>query len=372
MKRLLASLMTMAALLSAPAFAKGDEAAPRIQIALLLDTSSSMDGLIAQTKEQLWQIVNTFATAKRDGQKPRLEIALYQYGNDTLSGENGFIQQLSPLTTNLDLISEKLFALRTNGGNEYCGQVIQKATEQLAWSDSRKDLKLIYIAGNEPFTQGPVDFRKAVSKAIGKGVVVNTIHCGDERTGMTTGWMEAAKLADGSFMTIDQNRVVARIDAPQDAELVKLNQQLNKTYLGYGRSGAEGVARQAAQDSNANAMAPSAMATRAVSKSSAFYDNSGWDLVDARKKGGVKLEEMKKDELPTEMREMKPAERQAYLDGKEKERAQIQEKIQALSKEREAFIAAETKKRAEKGAATLDSALIQSAKQQAEKNAFTF
>ncbi|MBX7113771.1 MAG: VWA domain-containing protein [Myxococcaceae bacterium] len=371
LKHIVMSLLLLTAFAAAPAFAKADED-PRIQIAILLDTSSSMDGLIAQTKEQLWQIVNTFATAKRDGKKPRLEIALYQYGNDSLSSEAGFIQQLSPLTTNLDLISEKLFALRTNGGNEYCGQVIQKAIDQLSWSDSKKDLKLIYIAGNEPFNQGPVDFRKAVSKAIAKGVVVNTLHCGDEATGASTGWKEAAMLADGNFITIDQNRAVVRIDAPQDQELVRLNAALNKTYIGYGRGGAEGMERQRAQDGNAAAMAPSAMATRAVSKSTGFYDNSGWDLVDAKKKGAVKLEAMAKDDLPAEMRELKPEERKAFVDGKEKERAKIVEQIKALSQERDAFVTTETKKRAAAGAATSGGALIQSAKTQAEKNAFTF
>lgn len=369
LKRFTTSLLMLATLAAAPVFAKtGDE--PRIQIAILLDTSSSMDGLIAQTKEQLWQIVNTFTNATRDGQKPRLEIALYQYGNDSLSRENGFIQQLSPLTTNLDLISEKLFALRTNGGNEFCGQVIQKAIDQLSWSDSKKDLKLIYIAGNEPFNQGPVDFRKSVAKAIAKGVVVNTLHCGDEATGASTGWKEAAMLADGNFITIDQNRAVVRIDAPQDKELVRLNAALNKTYIGYGRGGADGAARQKAQDSNATALAPSAMASRIVSKGSGLYDNSGWDLVDA-KKTGAKVEEMAKDDLPAEMREMKPEERKAFVDGKEKERAQIVEQIKALSQERDAFVAAESKKRAA-GSATSGSALIRSARAQAEKSAFSF
>ncbi|MCK7528196.1 MAG: hypothetical protein MZV64_66800 [Ignavibacteriales bacterium] len=39
-----------------------------IQLALLLDTSNSMDGLIDQAKSQLWKIVNELATSKKDGQ----------------------------------------------------------------------------------------------------------------------------------------------------------------------------------------------------------------------------------------------------------------------------------------------------------------
>lgn len=109
-------------------------AATKIQVALLLDTSSSMDGLIDQAKSRLWNIVNTLTTLKYEGKTPDIEIALYEYGNDGLSEKSNYIRQITPLSTDLDLISEKLFALRTNGGNEYCGAVIQDATKQLKWA----------------------------------------------------------------------------------------------------------------------------------------------------------------------------------------------------------------------------------------------
>jgi len=57
-----------------------------------------------------------------------------------------------PLTTDLDKVSEQLFALTTRGGQEYCGMVIQHAADGLAWTPSASDLKAIFIAGNEPFT----------------------------------------------------------------------------------------------------------------------------------------------------------------------------------------------------------------------------
>ena len=56
-----------------------------IKVALILDTSNSMDGLIDQAKSQLWSVVNELAKARCDGQIPDLEIALYEYGNDQLS-----------------------------------------------------------------------------------------------------------------------------------------------------------------------------------------------------------------------------------------------------------------------------------------------
>ena len=53
---------------------------PRIQVAILLDTSGSMDGLINQTRKQLWEIVNTLSQARQNGRAPGVELALYAYG----------------------------------------------------------------------------------------------------------------------------------------------------------------------------------------------------------------------------------------------------------------------------------------------------
>ena len=102
------------------------------------------------------------------------------------------------LTTDLDRVSQELFALTTNGGAEYCGQVIEQASRDLAWSDSDNDLKAIFIAGNEPFTQGPVDYHKSVKNAVAGGITVNTIHCGSEQAGIDGKWKDGALLAEAA------------------------------------------------------------------------------------------------------------------------------------------------------------------------------
>lgn len=343
--------------------------APRVQIAILLDTSSSMDGLIEQARRQLWTVVNSLQKSRRQGQASQLEIALYEYGNDGLSAEGGYIRQVLPFSTDLDLVSEKLFALRTNGGSEYCGQVIQKAVEQLGWSSSPKDLKLIYIAGNEPFTQGPVPYQKAVAAARERGVVVNTLHCGSPEEGASTGWAAGAKLASGQSFNIDHNKAVAHIAAPQDDEIARLGRELNKTYLGYGTSGREAKARQAVQDTNAGSNMASAT-QRAVSKASRMYDNSGWDLVDGVKKGKVKVEEMKDDALPEELKGKSAEERKALVEAKAKEREALQARIQQLNQERERYVAEKQKALAAEGGDTLDAAVLQSVRTQAKAQGF--
>lgn len=369
--------VVLACMISGPlAAARGHDENPKplIQIAILLDTSNSMDGLIDQARSQLWKIVNEFALCRRHGQRPQLEVALYEYGKPTLGAEGGYIRQIVPLTTDLDKISEELFALRTNGGEEYCGWVIQRATRELAWSASPADLKAIFIAGNEPFTQGPIDYRLSCRAAIARGIIVNTIHCGPSAEGERTGWRDGALLADGSFTNIDQNRALTAIPAPQDKEIATLGEKLNTTYVVFGAGGKAGQARQSAQDTNAaNAVAKDSLVQRSLFKGSANYTCAQWDLVDACKQGKVKLAELAPDQLPDEMKTMTPAQRKAYLESKETARADIQKQIARLNKEREQFVTAERKRQAAKtGAQSLDMAVIDGLRKQAAKKEFIF
>lgn len=336
-----------------------------IQLALLLDTSNSMDGLIDQAKSQLWKIVNELAAAKcGDGSRPNIKIALYEYGNDNLPSSEGYIRQVCGLTTDLDLISEKLFALRTNGGSEFCGYVIRTSLNQLAWSNSNSDLKMIFIAGNEPFTQGPVSFRQACSVAKEKGVVVNTIFCGPFNEGLSTSWKEGADCAGGTYMSIEQDRRTVYVSTPYDSKIDECNNRLNKTYIYYGSSGESKKAAQATQDSNAASYGEANKAERAISKSSHAYKNSSWDLVDAAKEDESVIADTKASELPNEMRGMSDDQRRAYVKQKAEERKSIQNEIQTLSKKRQEYIDSHSTQ--EQKDSSLDAAMIKAIKERAK------
>jgi hypothetical protein len=185
-----------------------------------------------------------------------------------------------------------------------------------------------------------------------KGVNVTAILCG----GSDPSWSSGTKLASMGFFTIDQNQVVAHVDAPQDAEITRLGELLNATYIPFGADGAEGVARQVAQDGNAMSSQPGSMVWRSMAKSSGNYTNSGWDLADRFREGGVELEKVANSDLPPAMRGLAPNERRAYVEGKLAERAQIQARIQELGNERAKFVAAAQK--TSPGAQSLDTAML--------------
>lgn len=341
-----------------------------VKIALLLDTSNSMDGLINQAKSQLWDIVNEFTHAKCGNEvRPELQIALYQYGNDGLSSREGYIQQVLNFSNDLDEISEKLFSLTTNGGEEYCGEVIQTSLKQLDWGNNKDNLKLIFIAGNEPFDQGKLNYKDASVNAKEKDVVVNTIFCGNYEQGINTYWKNGATLTGGEYMAIDHNREVVHINTPYDDIIIKLNSKLNKTYISYGALGMSKLEAQATQDSNAMELEEVVAVKRAVSKSSRLYNNKKWDLVDAYDDSEFDINDVSKDELPSELKDKSKKEIQTYVEAKKSEREKIQKEIQELNQKRETYIA---KNKKEENTGELESVMLRAIKKQASEKNYTW
>lgn len=341
-----------------------------VKVALLLDTSNSMDGLINQAKAQLWEIVNELSYAKYNGITPNLEIALYEYGNSSLSSKEGYIQQVLQFTSDLDEISEHLFSLSTNGGSEYCGQVIQTSLNELDWGTNKRDLKMIFIAGNEPFTQGKVNYKDAITNAKEKDIIVNTIFCGDYNQGITGRWQDGAIYGDGDYMTINQNKHIVHIVTPYDNDIIILNKRLNATYIHYGSYGYSKYSNQAKQDMNAESLDEAVVVKRAVTKSSKLYKNAEWDLVDASKEKEIDYGSLKKKQLPKQLQNKSAKEIKMYVEKKRKERTEIQQKIQELNKKRKTYVAKKQRESSKKN--ELESVMIKAIKKQAEKKNYSW
>ena len=353
--------------------AQSGQRLPRIQLAILLDTSNSMDGLIDQTRNQLWQVINNFSGARQQGLTPILEIALYEYGNDGLHRDRGYLRRLNGFTRELDRVSESLFALTTNGGSEYCGYAILTALEDLQWSRVQDDLRAIFIAGNESFNQGPIGVQRAIEKARQLGVSVNTIHAGTRREGIDDGWQQAALLAGGDYLAIDANRKVVHLDAPQDPRIAELNAELNATYLPFGTSGAARAERQLKQDAQSDQISSGLLAKRARSKASSFYRNSSWDLVDALEDGALaeaEVADMEADDLPAPMQAMDAGQRLEYVREQAVKRESIQREITELGRQRDAWLA--SRKKAAAVAPDVSDALTSALRDQASRKNFVF
>ncbi len=345
---------------------------PKIQLAILLDTSSSMNGLLDQTRNQLWQIVNEFSKAEQNGLKPTLEVAVYEYGNNRLSASNGYIRKVTGLTGELDEVSEALFSLTTSGGNEYCGYVIKTAVADLPWSNSDGDIKAIFIAGNEPFTQGPILYKNAIVMAKQKGITVNTIHAGNLQQGANSGWKDGAFLAGGEFMSIDHNHKIAHFNAPQDKQIAKLNEELNKTYIPYGAKGRVKSQRQKVQDDKSKSISSGLLSKRVEAKVSSMYDNSNWDLVDAVSTGKADLDKLNENELSEDLRELPKSKRKDFIQNKAQERIKIKEEIIKLTSKRNKYVAEKKQEMGAPSPATVNEAVSLAIQKQGAAKNYTF
>lgn len=341
----------------------------KIQVAILLDVSGSMDGLIEQAKAQLWSMVNTMGKAKCDGKAPEIEIALYEYGRTTNDAKDGYVKQLNGFISDLDQLSKNLFSLTTNGGDEYCGQVIYTSLQNLKWDSDASNYKVIFIAGNEDFLQGNVLYTKACNEAKKKGVVVNTIYCGDRMQGIREHWNLSSECGNGSFTVINQNAKIDDIATPYDNKLFLLNEKLNNTYLYYGAEGKNKAELQGSMDKANAQMSTAAAAKRiGVKGQSNLYNNSSWDLVDGAVADSTIIAKVDMKTLPENLQNKTRAELKEILKDKSKERGSIQAEIGKTNADRDAFIAAERIKNTEqKDEATLESEVEKIIKQQAKR-----
>ena len=341
----------------------------KIQVAILLDVSNSMDGLIDQAKAQLWTMVNTLGRVHCENKaNPKIEIALYEYGTPRNDVRKGYIRQINNFITNLDSLSQNLFALTTNGGDEYCGQVIYSSINELKWDNNPNSYKVIFIAGNESFRQGNISFTQACTSAKSKGVIVNTIYCGERQQGIREFWNLMGECGNGSFTNINQDHKIEDIATPYDDEIFKLNEQLNSTYISYGARGQEFYEKQQKMDQANTMMSKKAGIKRAEAKSNnMLYNNADWDLVDRTAGKEEEIQKIDKKTLPDSLQNKSTAELKAIVLQKQKERAAIQTKIIALNQQRQQYINDQKKKGAEATVSTMETEVERIIKEQVKR-----
>jgi hypothetical protein len=342
-----------------------------IELAICLDTSGSMDGLIHSARQKLWTIVNDLARAEPT---PRLRVALLSYGNDGHDRENGWVRVETPFTEDLDTVSQRLFALTTNGGTELVGRAVQTALQELDWHSSAAALRMIFVAGNESADQdGQVAVHAICREATGRGIDVNSIYCvyGDDDSEVRPGWRELAGSGNGEFAMIDQDNGTLVIATPYDQALIALSGELNETYIPFGAAGQAGCSNQAAQDANAVLMNSANAASRAATKAGKLYACS-WDLVDATRNGEIDLAEVDENDLPESMRALTHAQRVARVEAMRERRTKLQGRISELDRLRQTLLTKELARQATTNVGSFDLAIRGALRRKAESKGFTF
>jgi Mg-chelatase subunit ChlD len=336
------------------------DAPPQVEVVFVLDTTGSMGALLEGAKKKIWSIASEIARGKPS---PRLKIGLVAYRDKG----DAYVTKVTDLNEDLDKIYGELLSFRAEGGGdtpENVRQGIHEALTKIAWSTDRTTLRILFLVGDAPPHLDYQDVPKVEElclSAVKAGIIINTVRCGnDGECGRI--WKEIADKSEGSTFTIDQTGGVVAIATPFDKALGELSDKLGATVLGYGD--APRRAAVASGEAGARAYEPTAKADRAVAKA-ASTRHSEDDLIDALREKRVKLEDLKDEQLPDELKKLSPEERKARLDAKAKEREELRAKIVELSKKRDEYLAEALKKGGPKD--SFDSKVMEALSEQAAK-----
>jgi Mg-chelatase subunit ChlD len=307
---------------------------PRVEVVFCLDTTGSMGGLIDAAKQKIWTISNQIAGGKPT---PQLKLGLVAYRD---RGDE-YVTKVFDLTDDLDAIHGHLMGLRAAGGGdlpESVNQALHDAVTKIKWSSDKKTLRIIFLVGDAPPHMDypdDVKYPETCKLAVKNDIIINTIQCGAHAQTRTE-WEKICRLAEGSYVQIDaRGGPVLTVATPFDKDLATINTELARSTLTYGSKHKQAAGLAKAADA-------AALPTSAAAERAGFAGKAGmaasYDLLDSIKAGKVKLEELKKEELPDELKKLTLKEQRAYLDKLDKRRQDLMKQAADLDKKRGAFI----------------------------------
>lgn len=365
-------------------------ATPTADIAILLDTSGSMESLIAQVRDGMWKTLNSLNGLEKDGEKAVVRLALFEYGSGAVTEEANFIQLLSPLTTDHGSLAAKLFATKAEGGTEYSGMAIDMANRNLKWSEDVADFKAIVVAGNETIHQGPVKPLLAAGDALTNDILVNTIFagaaanqvstpcfnntfggfgnfgggfgtpCEEEKDPETvpnpifTEWSDMAKAGGGSSLNIDHNSAIKHIESPYDEKIILLTEQITETMLPFGKDGQKKYDDLKDLDSSIKNAGGGSYLDWGSYNSGGFgvATLATWDLVTSSENKHFDLSSIADEDLPVSMQGKSLAEKEKIIADMKAKRDHLNLLITKLREKRAEFVA--LKQKEEQGKAEKD------------------
>jgi len=299
---------------------------PRVELVFALDTTGSMSGLIEGAKQKIWSLASFVAQAQPT---PDLRVGLIAYRDIG----DAYVTKVFDLDDDLDRVYRRLRSFHADGGGdgpEHVARALHESVHKMSWSKGQEVVKVIYLVGDAPphtDYQDGFDYLRAARAAGGKGIQLHTIQCGTDGAAESA-WRKIASLGGGQYMAIHQDGGMQAEHSRYDDELATLHDKLGKTAIGFG---AEAPAMAAA--TAAAAAAPvEVKAARAgfMARNNKAVGGKG-DLVGAIASGSVKLADVQAD-LPADMKAMKPEMQTAMIVEKQKERTEINRRIDELSK----------------------------------------
>ncbi len=314
----------------------------RIEVVFVLDTTSSMSGLIQAAKEKIWSIATTMASAQ---QNPDIRMGLVAFRDRG----DAYITRGYDLSKDLDSMYASLMDLSAQGGGdgpESVNQGLYDAVHDMSWSDDDNTYKVIFLVGDAPphmDYHNDVKYPLTLQVARQKGIVVNAIQSGQHQH-TRPAWQQIAALGQGDYFQVEDSGNTVAVATPYDKKLSSLAAELEATRLYFGDEEAKKAqrAKTEANDRLRKELSSEALARRdtfnaTVSGKANLLGES--ELVDAITSGRVELDSIEEDNLPSSLRALPAAEQMAVIDEQAKRREQLQAEIRQLAESRSSSVA---------------------------------
>ena len=316
------------------------KARPKVDVVFVLDTTGSMGGLIQTAKEKIWSIASTMASAQPT---PEIRVGLVAFRDRG----DAYVTRIVDLSSDLDSVYAKLMDFQADGGGdgpESVNKALYDAVHNMSWSQGEQTYQVVFLVGDAPphMDYNEVRYPEIVAAAFDKGIVVNTIQCGD--IPMTVGpWTQIANLGHGNFFQVEQAGGAVAFTTPYDDEIAALSAKLDDTRLYYGdEEDKRKMSLKVAATDKLNAFASLASRARRGIFNAAVGGDANLlgenELVDSVANGSVSLDDIEADELPEALKPMAREEQEAYVARLAGERQDLKKEIQKLSEDRDGYL----------------------------------
>jgi hypothetical protein len=263
-------------------------------------------------------------------------------------------------------------------GPESVNQALYDAVHAISWSSNSDSYRAIFLVGDAPphmDYQDEVKYPQTLAAAMERGIVINTVQCGDESETLNV-WRQIAQLGEGAYFQVEQDGGAVAIATPFDEKIASLSGELDDTRLYYG-STEDKIKQQSKLDAAMKARAESSPAT--LARRGAFNASEGGttnflgqgELVEDVASGRVDLSKIDKNMLPQTLQAMAPAAQEAVIKAQAGKREKLKQDIQVLAEQRRDYL---QEKLAEAGGAqaSLDEKIYEAIRSQAGKKGFEY
>ncbi|HZD51887.1 MAG TPA: vWA domain-containing protein [Woeseiaceae bacterium] len=340
---------------------------PKIDVVFVLDTTGSMGGLIQTAKEKIWSIATTMASAQPT---PEIRIGLVGFRD---RGDQ-YVTRIIDLSSDLDSVYAELMDFQADGGGdapESVNEALYAAVHRMSWTQDEQAYRVLFLVGDAPpHMDYPDDiaYPEILAAAGGRGIVVNTIQCG-ELAQTAARWQQIASLGGGTYFRVEQAGGAVALATPYDEDIAKLSARLDETRLYYGTAEEKARMRSkvaATEKLHASASVASEARRGTFNVSSAGEENllGENELVADVTSGRIELDDLAPETLPESLQGKTLAEQKATVFRFAGERGELKRRIQQLAEQREAYLG---KKVAEAGGAkdSLDQQIFDAVQKQA-------